>query len=242
MFSMQTLIKQLVVSLLFIFISQTTRAERFVNSYVSFELPPSWSCNLDGTEWVCISKFAKNEKEAIIVLTAKEAGPMDSLANFEKQMKTPRSLPNTKGQQATSKILSVKNRQIGGHNWVDGLQEGSEIASYYTRYLATVKDKLAILVTFSAHKAHYTKYSSDFLKAVESLKVVATKDLIQGSTAAPTYGQNEVIGGPSIPIIGGGDLAPPPPAQANDMMIKIIALILIAGAIAILIWRRSKKK
>jgi len=232
-------------TLLLIFASmglcQTARAERFINSYVSFELPPNLNCNLDGTEWICVSKFAKNVKEAIIVLTAKEAGPTDSLINFESQIKTPRALPNKTGASTNSKVLSVKARQIGGHPWVDGLHEGSEITSYYTRYVATVKERLAILVTFSAHKAHYTKYSNDFLKAVESLKVIASRDLVQGSASAPQMGRQEIIGGPGVPIIGGGEVAPPPAPTKNDGMTKILAGALIAAAILILVWRRSKK-
>ncbi len=57
---------------------------------------------------------------------------------------------------------------------------GSEIPHYYTRYLATVKGKIAVLVTFSAHKLHYTKYSSEFFRAIKSLRVIATKASMMG--------------------------------------------------------------
>jgi hypothetical protein len=220
----------------------TAKAERFVNSYVSFDLPPNWSCNLDGTEWLCISKFAKNGKEAIIVLTAKEAGPNDSLLQYEKQLRTPRTIVDSKGKSVSSRVLTVKSRSIGGHTWVDGLQERSEIESYFTRYLATTKDRLAILVTFSAHKTHYTKYSSDFLKAVESLKVVAAPGLAKGSAAAPVYGQQEIIGRNTAPIITGGQAlpAPPPPGASSDRQTKVIALVLLLAAVGLIIWRRLR--
>lgn len=228
--------------LLLILFVMPAKAELFRNAYVSFEMPPNWSCKLEKTEWVCTSKYAKNVKEAIIVLTAKEAGPADTLAAYTQKLKTPRQVPNKKGAFVSSKIHSVKEKTISGHRWVDGLHEGSEIASYYTRYLATVKDRLAILVSFSAHKAHYTKYSNDFLKAVKSLKVIATKDLLAGqpNTRSSGSGQNEMIGGPIDTIPVGGDIAPPAPKSSNDLAIKLFALALIMGAITVLLLRKKK--
>ena len=227
--------------LLLLLIVLPAQAELFRNAYVSFELPPNWSCKLEKTEWVCTSKYAKNVKEAIIVLTAKEAGPADSLAAYKAKLKTPRQVPNKKGSFVKSKIHSVTEKTLGGHRWVDGLHEGSEIASYYTRYLATVKDRLAILVSFSAHKAHYTKYSNDFLKSVNSLKVIATKDLLgQRPNTRSRSGQREMIGGSIDTIPVGGDIAPPAPKKSNDLAIKLIALALIMGAITLLLLRKKK--
>ena len=55
--------------LLLLSLALPAQAELFRNAYVSFELPPNWACKLEKTEWVCTSKYAKNVKEAIIVLT-----------------------------------------------------------------------------------------------------------------------------------------------------------------------------
>jgi hypothetical protein len=93
-------------------------------------------------------------------------------------------MKNYKSIPYTSKVKVVKKRKISGVNWVDAIHLGSEVETYYTRYAATVKDSLGILVTFSAHKDHYGKYSNDFMKAVQSLKVIAPKDI--GSLAVGT--------------------------------------------------------
>ena len=61
---------------------------------------------------------------------------------------------------------------------------GSEIPHYYTRYLATIKGNISVLVTFSAHKLFYTKYSNEFFRAIKSLRVIATK--------SATVGKNEL--------------------------------------------------
>ena len=155
----------------------SAQAKLFSNSYVSFELPPNWTCKQEGYEHVCINKFSKKEKEAIIILTAKKKGPQDSLPNYETHLKTPRNMKNYKNIPYSSKVKVVKKRKINGVDWVDGIHLGSEVETYYTRYAATVKDSLGILVTFSAHKDHYSKYSNDFMKAIQTLKVIAPKGL-----------------------------------------------------------------
>lgn len=170
--------------LLLIFLPAYSLAEVFRNAYVSFELPSRWKCVLEETEWVCRSQFAGKDKEAIIILTAKEVGPNDSLQEYNDFLKKPRTLMTRTGSQVTSKVFHNKYLNIGGQNWVSGFHLGSEIPSYYTRYLATVKDRIAILVTFSAHQTAFTRYGTDFNKAIESLKVVADRKLFDKSNLA----------------------------------------------------------
>lgn len=173
-------------------------AKRFSNAYISFELPPNWDCKLEGTEWICTSQFSQRTKEAIIVLTAKAAGPSDSLSSYKAYLQNPRSRPDDQGK--SSRVIHVRDRQIHGHPWVDGLHEGSEVGSYYSRYLGTVKERMAILISFSAHKSHYTKYSSDFLKAIESIRVTAGRNTPpHHRTDSGIQSGNETIGAPIGP-------------------------------------------
>lgn len=178
----------------------TAHAKRFRNAYISFDLPPNWNCKLEGSEWVCENDFAGRTKEAIIILTAKEVGPTDTLAAYLAHLQTPRILSGRKGAPMKSQVIHVKERLIANQPWVDGMHLGSEVGPYFTRYLATIKERIAILVTFSAHKEHYTKYSGDFIRAVESLRVVATRDSLGdrgGSGAASGLsGGPESIGTP----------------------------------------------
>lgn len=219
-------------------------ATLFQNSYVSFELPPNWTCKLDGTEWVCVSKFEKQAKEAIIILTAKEVGPTDSLQAYQSYLMTPKSIPDKTGKMTTSKVMPVQQRLIANHPWIDGMHKGSEIGSYFTRYLATVKERLAILVTFSAHSDHYTKYSSDFLQAVESLRVIAAKDILDSNANTGTsMNNNGVRGIPLVdtPIFGGSSAVPAEPKSTN-LKTKLIVLALLIGAIGYYLWRRKRTK
>lgn len=173
---------------------QVGQAKLFSNSYVSFELPPNWTCKQEGYEHVCVSSFSKKTKEAIIILTAKKRGPQDTLVNYESHLKTPRPLKNYKGQPYNSKVKAVRKRKISGVDWVDATQLGSEVQTYYTRYAATAKDSLGIVVSFSAHKDHYSKYSSDFIRAIQSLKVIAPKNLASfGGKASIRKGKNSIF-------------------------------------------------
>jgi hypothetical protein len=56
--------------------------------------------------------------------------------------------------------------------WVDATLIGSEMASYNTRYLATTRDQLAILFTFSAHHSVYDQLLGAVIEAVHTLQIV----------------------------------------------------------------------
>ncbi len=236
--------RALCILLLCIF-SFGANAKRFRNAYVSFELPPNWNCKLEGSEWVCENEFSSKTKEAIIILTAKEVGPADTLAAYLAHLKAPRTLRGRAGQVTQSKIIHVKERVIGNHPWVDAMHLGSEVGPYFTRYLATIKERIAILVTFSAHKEHFTKYSSDFIRAVDSLKVVATKDTL-GRRGGGGPGGNpnaETIGAPigqNLPFYDGEGL-PEEKSGSGSKSLKLILLALVLAGIGGFFYMRQQK-
>lgn len=164
--------RQIVFFSIALLFSLNTQAKLFSNSYVSFELPPNWSCKVAGTEWVCRSSDKDQARQAIIVLTAKEQGPNDNFAYYNQYLKTPKTPKNRDGSISTrSKVMHLKTVQITNHAWVDGLHLGSLLPKFYSRYLVTIKDGIAILVTFSAKKEFYTQYSQHFFNTIKSLKV-----------------------------------------------------------------------
>jgi hypothetical protein len=198
--------KHILAVMIFVFIlifahGEPVQAKVFRNSYVSFELPDKWDCYLENTAWICryaISKSClgpssnskacqeqrKKTREAIIILAAKEVGPKDSFNAYYDHLKKPRPIVMKEGKRSSSKIIHTKAINIAKHKWIDGMHLGSEIPHYYTRYLATIKGNIAVLVTFSAHKRFYTNYSNEFFRAIKSLRVIATK--------SSTVGKNEL--------------------------------------------------
>lgn len=226
----------------------TAHAKRFRNAYVSFELPPNWNCKLEGSEWVCENDFSGKTKEAIIILTAKEVGPSDTLPAYLAHLQTPRLISGRNGSPAKSQIIHVQERMIGNQMWIDGMHLGSEVGPYFTRYLATIKEKISILVTFSAHKEHYTKYSGDFVKAVESLRVVASKDTLgdRGENGLDSRQGTEMIGAATgnSPTPFGLDATLPEEAtgQHKDKYLNWLLFAVLLGAIGTYFYIKTNKK
>ncbi len=227
-------------------IAPVASAKTFRNAYVSFDLADRWDCQLEQTEWVCRTQPGPNDnREAVIILTAKEVGPSDSLPAYEQHLKTPRTIPSRTGQPIQSQIQKVESRMINQHVWIDGMHFASEIPNYYTRYLATTKDKIAILVTFSAHKAHYAKYSNDFFRAIESLRVVATKNLMGNGGGGSGVPGSGLLGSGNSGGIGFGDELPEEGSGSKGLdgaTLGVLALALIVGGIGLYMVLGKKKK
>lgn len=178
-------------------------AKTFKNAYISFEMPETWKCTLEHTEWVCRNEGLAEGKEAIIVLTAKEVGPTDSFDAYTQHLSQPQTPPTTK---VPSKVMKPPvQAKINDQIWIDGLHLGSEVGNYYTRYMATIKDRISILVTLSAHQNFYTKYSSEFVKVIQSLRVLATPNLLSQSGEALRPGSGGIFSGSPIQNPGMAD-------------------------------------
>lgn len=168
--------KKLFLFIIVILFSQASLAKLFKNSFVSFELPSNWTCEVKGSTWNCSNQYEKKIKSAVIVLAAKEVGPQDSLDIYIKEISGKPGITIQGNKHFKAKKLQVKKTNINNQTWVDGLSYNSEAPDFYTRYLATIKKKISVLVTFTSHKDYYTVYVNDFMKAISSLKVLSPTD------------------------------------------------------------------
>lgn len=146
-------------------------AKRFSNQYIEFELPPGWSCLLEGSEYVCQAENKERQREAIIIMAAKERGQQDSLDQYQAYLnqKKTYTLPGGKTQVSEPKYTKVS--EINTQKWIDSLHLASEVPGFYTRYMATVKQTLGIAVTFSVAKDNYNDYQALFDKMIASMRV-----------------------------------------------------------------------
>lgn len=155
----------------------------------------NWKCKLEQTEWVCRAEDPQESKEAVIILTAKEKGPTDSFPIYTEHLSKPMTLAlRTGGTTQSAVTMPPREEVINDHKWLDAIHTGSEVQNYYTRYLATIKDQIAILVTLSVHNKYYTKHRAHFMNTVKSLRVIATKDLLSRPDLGPLRGSGEVLG------------------------------------------------
>lgn len=233
-----------------IFISQNSQARTFKNAYISFEMLDTWKCKLEQTEWVCRSEDPQESREAVIILTAKEKGPTDTYPIYLDHMGKPMTM-NLKsgGTQNSTVTIPPRENKINDQIWYDGLHVNSEIPNYYTRYLATIKDQIAILVTFSAHTKYYSKHSTHFMNTIKSLKVIATKDIMSSAgMAGGLRGKDDIIGGsiqgavPSDLLAGEEGIASggKKGLLQNEMFLGgLLVLLLILGYIAMKVYKKK---
>lgn len=175
----------------------SSHAKLFKNAYISFEMNDDWSCTLEQTEWVCRATDATTAKEAMIILTAKEKGPTDALPLYENHMNNPISIVSKASGPMTSIVkYKAQPNKINDQTWLDSLHQDSEVKHYFTRYLATIKGNIAVLVTFSAHNKHYSKHSEHFNKAIQTIQLAADANNIIGNVGErDMYGSNSPSGG-----------------------------------------------
>lgn len=214
-----------------------SEARTFKNAYISFEMPDTWNCRLEQTEWVCRSENPQESKEAVIILTAKEKGPTDTFALYEAHMNSSVTTTTKAGQTLVSRVVyKAQQNRYNDQPWLDGMHQDSEVKSYFTRYLATIKDQIAILVTFSAHNKVYAKYSTHFTNTIRSLRVIASKDLLSRPDLGPIGKPGEVLGpgmGTGMPADlisdeGGSGSDSKKSLFKNEMFLGFIILILAA--------------
>jgi hypothetical protein len=224
------------------FIGLGAEAKTFQNSYVSFEVPDNWNCLQEGVAWTCTPAGVLESKEAVIVLAAKVAGPEDNLNNFQAFLAQPKKITTKVGTPMPSQVMYSRQRMLANSQWVQAQHLGSEIQEYYTLYLATVKDQLAILVSFSSERNRYQVYNPIFDKAIKTLKITANKELLFPKTK--TGGGSDVIG-INVPPPGSEDLLPPPDARKGSKWTLVFAGIFLltigAGAYLYTVTRKRKK-
>jgi|GEM_PF-1604319 len=187
--------------------TSASSGKKFSTDYLEFFIPKGWGCKLDNTAWVCRYDlpqkcYKSKEKgclaarklysEAIMVLTAKQTGPKDSIRDYFRKLSNPFSIEVNSKKKISSKVIHTKKPTIKRQPWVDSLHVGSELPDYYTRYLATVKGPVAVIVTFSSHKKLYSKYSKTFFETLKTLRVKAAP------VARATLSKNKSLLDPNV--------------------------------------------
>lgn len=217
-------------------------------------MPNRWNCEMHKKAYLCRHRVAKSckanpttpdckkqikkSREAVVVISAKEKSKLDSISEFHKHFGEARKM-NAAGGTTQSKVVHNKVVGIQRLKWVDGMHLGSELPHYYTRYLATVKGDVAVLVSFTAHKLFYTNYSSQFFKGIKSLKVTAEelshihqKELAPKILSRPIDIPDELLEMSSMPQGGSG---------GSDMSSLLFLLSMGLAATGLFIWFRRKK-
>lgn len=223
--------------------SHSSWAKTFQNSYVSFDMPDNWACLQEGVAWTCTSTNVVEAKEAVIVLAAKVAGPEDTLPNFLNHLKQPKKITTKVGTPMPSTVMYAQKRVVDKMEWVQAQHVGSEIQEYYTLYLATVKDRLAILISFSAERTKIAKYNPIFDGAIQSLKIVANQQLLFPKVQP---GQNSNMMGlqPQNQPLEPDAMIDTPQAAKKPNIVYILGFLILGAMTALFVFKltRNRKK
>jgi hypothetical protein len=225
-----------------------------VTQYVSFEHPEGWKCELSQGVFICQSTAEPDRKEAIVLSIATIASEWDSLDHYEDYLKKPKTIQDDAGTTLTSKTTYTRRRNINGTNWIDSLQYNSELPGFWARYLATVQNKLAILITYIVSDERYSQLAPQFERMVSSLKPNKEFDLnvpsqqagggpLPGSTILGPAAQQNLLAARlnkksnvAVPQNGPGS------EQGGGSMLPLILGLGIIGAAAVFVMKRKKQK
>jgi len=128
-------------------VGQPVEAKRFENAYVAFDLPDAWTCAREDDDWVCQPPpDARGKFSMIVILTAKLVGPDDSPQLYIEHLE---EMGRQSGVNADER---PRDRLIGQTRWLDATLRNSERPGYQTRYLARIEGRVAVMLTFSAHR------------------------------------------------------------------------------------------
>ncbi len=156
------------------------KTKTFKTEFISFELSDQWNCAMDGTEYVCRPLSDLKKSNAIIIIAAKIPGPEDNLKAYYTYLKGPKKVSDPSGQTFTSKVNLIKYKEISQTQWVDAIHISSELKNFYTRYLSTVKNGVAILVTYSVSRSRHSLFAAELNKMITSIKVIAKPPQLAG--------------------------------------------------------------
>ncbi|MBI4041556.1 MAG: hypothetical protein HY390_06800 [Deltaproteobacteria bacterium] len=190
----------------FVFLGTTTYAQTgvvkdktFKTNFIEFQLSNQWQCQLDGTEYVCRPLENFKKADAIIIIAAKIPGKDDNLKAYYEYLKQPKKIMDFKGRPLSSKVNVIKTKNIQNAEWIDAIHLSSELKNFYTRYLATVKNGVAILVTYSVARSRHQLYAAELNKMIATLKVIAKLPSLAGpdrKTATEKEQPSNVMVGP----------------------------------------------
>lgn len=230
---------------------QHAHGEVFSNSYISFQPISGWICSFENPVTICRHSVQTKAKEAVMIIAAKRASPEDSLAIYKNYLARPInniSIKTHRPFQSEVKTLPSETK-LGGHYWIDSLHYNSEIEDYLTRYVATVKDNVAILVTFSVHKNYYTQYSRDFNLVLKSI-TAKNQPKFHSRTSVnnqPTLLNPQINPGikpPTTDPVGGTPAIQIPliPPEKKTLNLGILFFAVALALIGILLLKKRKKK
>ena len=233
----------LLVTLLGALAAPSVFAKKFRTDFISLDLPPGWDCVKEEIDWVCQPENLAQRSEALVVVVAKSANETDdTFEKYQTILSEPREMRDLAGNVYKSEVKFVRFRDIKEQKWIDSLTLGSEIPGFYSRYIASIKGKVAGLVTYSIAESVYAKWAPILDAMLESLEIYYDP---KAFNEAMNAGPSSLIG--QRPLTS-GRFDPTPEDNSKDKtagsdfdLATVFGAIMIIGIVAYYIWKKKKK-
>jgi hypothetical protein len=235
--------RQFTAALALLAVAQFAQAKTFKTQFIRFELPPNWSCNQEeGTDWVCQPDNLAEKSEAIVVVVTKERDDIDdNLEKYKQVLGTARDMRDLTGAAYKSEVTYVREKSLRGQVWADSLHFGSEMPEFYTRYVASTKEKIAGLITYSIAKSANAKYADMLDKMIDTLEMTydpkAFEEAIKKGSLIGS--RSRLVGGRTLPTVT-STTAKPQDKPDEDLNMKIGVVVLLVAAVGYFIYKKKK--
>ena len=174
---------------IFVFSISSVAAPKYYGSLLA-DLPPDWACQLEGEDHVCLSNIEGEKKSSAIVITVRAKGAEDSISFFREQLRRPKNI-EFQGLPILSQVKEVRDLNINGQTWIEGIHFGSELQGYFTHYLVTTDNVNSALVSINVHQEEYNRVIPTLSSFVSSLRLVQNTN-IAPDVASAMPAQNTV--------------------------------------------------
>ncbi|MEZ4814002.1 MAG: hypothetical protein R3A80_02200 [Bdellovibrionota bacterium] len=227
---------------LFFVLSFVASAKTFKSKFVSLELPPNWDCQQEELDWVCQPENVNLRNEALVVVVTKAANPNDdSLAKYEEYLKSPKQMRDLVGNSYTTDIKYTKQKKIGDQIWVDSLQIGSEVPGFVSRYVTSIKEQVAALISYHVAESVFPKWAEvlDKMLSLPNYVLIPRRLRKLCSQNMKLFGNRPGAMGQRKPTAT-QDKLKEPESTSGDLMMNILGAAMILGAVGFLIYKKRK--
>jgi hypothetical protein len=226
------------------FVSSISEAKRFQTEFVSLDLPTNWDCKKEEIDWVCQSDNLAERSEALVIIVTKAVNEVDdSLEKYKEVLGQTRPMRDLLGNSYTSEVRYVNEKDIRGHLWIDSLQLGPEIPGFYSRYVASIEDKVAALITYSVAQSVYPKYAQTLDAMIDSMEIKFDSKAFEDALATrpgSLIGKGRSSSQRLAPTLEGTSTQTSSASEGMDTG-QIAGILIAAGAVGYLIWKRKQR-
>ncbi len=223
-------------------LSASASAKSFRSKFISMELPPNWDCQQEELDWVCQPDNPNLRNEAIVVIVTKAVNPPDdTFDKYKEYLKQTKPMRDLLGKGYTTQVKYVKDKKIRDQMWVDSLQIGPEIPGFISRYVTSIKEQVAGLISYHVAESVFAKWAEILDKMIDSAEIrfdpKAFDEIVKTRNMSLFVSKPAPLTAPKNQNAG---VAEAPKKDEGDLAIKIGGGVLILAAIGFIIYRKKK--